>query len=94
MLIVLDEDQVHYFNFYLQSAIRRGMRYGDKLYGLAYAFDKHCRRDAYRFAHDLTELDTSVVMTVTEQGYDVWLCLHASEYPHWQTMNQAALISA
>ena len=85
--LVLNEHQVHLFNFYLNGEVRSGMRWGGTLYGLAHSVQTDLRLEAYRFANDLAETGCSVVITVAER-YKVWVRLNATDYPYWNEMNR------
>jgi hypothetical protein len=80
---ILNEHQIHPFNFYLDGDIRQGMRYQAELYGLAATFDKAQRTKAYDLANSLAASNCDAIVTVAKQ-YKVWIRLTASTYANWQ----------
>ncbi|MBF2028019.1 MAG: hypothetical protein IGS48_14850 [Oscillatoriales cyanobacterium C42_A2020_001] len=77
--LVLNEHQVHLFNFYLDGEIHLGMRHGVSLFGLVNTFAVSQRSEAYQCANKLAQAGRSVSITVSRQHYKVWIRLAASE---------------
>ena len=88
--LVLNDHQVCLFNFYQDGSIKPGMHYGHHLYGEVRKFDAKDRLAAYTLANQVAETGCRAVITVSKHSYQVWVRLHAAEYPHWQLMSQAA----
>jgi hypothetical protein len=80
---VLETAQGHLFNFYFENRVREGFRYGQSLYGLAYKCPKASRLTAYQFACELSEQEYSVLITVSQDEYHVWLKLDAGFANYW-----------
>lgn len=77
--LVLNEHQVHLFNFYLDGKVRVGMRHGISLFGQVNKFAVSQRTDAYRCANELAQTGRSVSITVSQHHYCVWVRLTAAE---------------
>lgn len=92
--IVLNDHQVHLFNFYMGEKIRQGMRHKDGLYGLAQDFSAQMRLEAYRYASELAASGLPVVMTASAHGYRVWVSLQVEHQTYWHTAASIALSTA
>ncbi|MDX2242682.1 MAG: hypothetical protein NW224_18495 [Leptolyngbyaceae cyanobacterium bins.302] len=81
--IILNEHQVHRFNFYLDGEIHQGIQHNNLLYGLAHIFNDKERLKAYELANSLTEANLRSIVTVSTR-YHVWIQLSVASYAHWQ----------
>ena len=75
--IVVNEELVHRFNFYLNASVRQGMRHQGDLYGLAHDFSLSARLSAYQRACELVEEGVPVIVTASALGYAVWVSLRS-----------------
>ncbi|MEP0869554.1 hypothetical protein NDA01_07055 [Trichocoleus desertorum AS-A10] len=75
--IVVNEELVHRFNFYLHTSVKQGMRHQDELYALAQEFSQTARLTAYQKACELVEQGVPVVVTASSVGYAVWVSLRS-----------------
>lgn len=75
--IVINEELVHRFNFYLNASIKQGMRHQDELYGLVHDFSSNARLTAYQKACELVEQGVPVIVTASALGYAVWVSLRS-----------------
>ncbi|HEY9860817.1 MAG TPA: hypothetical protein V6D16_15020 [Candidatus Obscuribacterales bacterium] len=75
--IVVNEELVHRFNFYLNASVRQGMRHQDDLYGLVHDFSLNARLSAYQKACELVEQGVPVIVTASALGYAVWVSLRS-----------------
>lgn len=82
----INSDQACLFNFYHDGVMQQGICYGANLYGLAYAFTQQDQLNAFHFASQLLATGCQAVITLSKQKYQVWVRLHANEYPRWQQM--------
>lgn len=70
--IVINEQNVIRFKFYLQNAIRDGMRHGGELYQLMHEVKASERLEAYRLGHELALKGLSIIITASKLRYIVW----------------------
>jgi|SRR6476469_2811052 hypothetical protein len=75
--IVVNEELVHRFNFYLHASVKQGMRHQGELYGLVHEFSLNARLNAYQKACELVEQGLPVIMTASTWGYTVWVSLRS-----------------
>ena len=96
--IVISEELVHRFNFYLNASVRQGMRHQDELYKLVHDFSLNARLSAYQKACDLMEQGIPAVVTASASGYAVWVSLRSlaqfSEKPAAQSRTVASRLEA
>lgn len=85
--VVLSEQIISRFTFYLLNTIHQGMRYQGELYGLAAEFNAHSRLQAYKTACELTANDVPLVITASLNGYKLWVNLKAPDVLSWLTAN-------
>ncbi|MDX2097473.1 MAG: hypothetical protein SFW36_06820 [Leptolyngbyaceae cyanobacterium bins.59] len=76
--ILLNEQFVHFFKFYLNQQLQQGMRYRTELYCLVSEFDRTDRNKAYQRACELAEQGISVVMTASHFKYAIWKSLKSA----------------
>lgn len=75
--IVVNEELVHRFNFYLNASVQQGMRHQNELYGLVHDFSLHARLTAYQKACELVEQGVPVIVTASALGYTIWVSLRS-----------------
>ena len=75
--IVVNEELVHRFNFYLNASVQQGMRHQGELYGLVHDFSLNARLTAYQKACELVEQGIPVIVTASALGYAVWVSLRS-----------------
>jgi hypothetical protein len=73
--LVIPEQQVSLFKFYMNHAVQDGMSYGGELYGLAREFTISDRLKAYQFGCKLFEQGIPALISVSKQRYVVWINL-------------------
>ncbi|MGK7902889.1 MAG: hypothetical protein AB4352_16060 [Hormoscilla sp.] len=78
--VVLSENLVNLFKFYMDGSIREGMWYDNELYGLAREFPESHRLKGYQIACELAEQGTPVVITASDDRYATWISLRAAAY--------------
>lgn len=78
--VVLSENVVNLFKFYMDGSICEGMRYNGELYGLAREFSGSHRLKGYQIACELAEQGTPVVVTAADDRYAIWISLRAPAY--------------
>lgn len=76
--VVLSENVVNLFKFYMDGSIREGMWYNNELYGLAREFPESHRLKGYQIACELAEQGTPVVITASDDRYAIWIGLRAA----------------
>lgn len=90
--IVIHENQVTLFYFYLNGMKQQGMRYHASLYGLAYSDHVNYRLAIYSFADELAATGSEVVMTLAQNQYKVWVNLSHLElniFPKLEFSNES-----
>jgi len=75
--VVLSENVVNWFKFYMDGSIREGMRYKNELYGLVREFPGSHRLKGYQIACELAESGTPVAITASDDRYAIWSSLRA-----------------
>lgn len=86
--VVISEQLVHFFKFYLNSQVKQGMRHGNDLYQFIDEFDRTDRLQAYQKACTLAEQGIPVVVTASSLKYAIWSNLKSlSELQHRLTSN-------
>ncbi|MBL1178410.1 MAG: hypothetical protein FWK01_25485 [Pantanalinema sp. GBBB05] len=85
---VLNETDVCLFNFYLNGAMRQGMRLKLALYEETHLFSVNDRLKAYNFAAQLADIGCLPIVTVSTMGYRVWVNLKSDGYQYWRDVNQ------
>lgn len=78
--VVLSENVVNLFKFYMDGSIREGMWYNNELYGLARQLSGSHRLKGYQMACELAEQGTPVVVTASDDRYAIWISLRAPAY--------------
>ncbi|MGI0485725.1 hypothetical protein ACN4EK_09835 [Pantanalinema rosaneae CENA516] len=73
--LVVREQQVVLFKFYMDQAICEGMTHTNELYRLVKVFPVKERLEAYRFGCELILQGAPVVITVSQERYAVWASL-------------------
>lgn len=73
--LVVREQQVALFKFYMDQAICEGMTHSNELYRLIKVFSLKERLEAYRFGCELILQGAPVVITVSQKRYTVWASL-------------------
>ncbi|HEY9615361.1 MAG TPA: hypothetical protein V6C64_00875 [Microcoleaceae cyanobacterium] len=73
--LVVREQQVALFKFYMAQMICEGMTHNNELYQLIKVFSPKERLEAYRFGCELILQGAPVVITVSQQRYTVWASL-------------------
>lgn len=73
--VLLSEQQVVFFKFYFNQAVRTGMSHRNELYQLIQIFDAQARLEAYRFGCDLIVQGVPVVISRSKDQYLVWSSL-------------------
>jgi hypothetical protein len=73
--LLLSEDCVFFFKFWLDGHIQEGMRWGYKLFRHCRTFDKEHRQQVYALAWALMEHEVQVVITASRSHYQVWISL-------------------
>lgn len=86
LYLVLNEQQVMGFNFYLGGKVQQGMQYRSTYYGLAYTSEYHDLPLACELAQQLGESGCNVVLTIGK-SHKVWVALNPAEYPYYQTLS-------
>lgn len=88
---LIREQGAHFFNFYWDSSVRQGLRYGSGLYGCVDRFSAKDRLVAFNLAVALGESGHQTIITVSQESYRVWMELKSSAYPFWEGPNKTAL---
>lgn len=73
--LVVREQQVVLFKFYMEQTICEGMTYYSELHRLVKVFSVKERLEAYRFGCELILQGAPVVITVSQQRYAIWVSL-------------------
>lgn len=73
--LLLSEDCVFFFKFWLDEQIQEGMRWGYKLFRHCRTFDKCHHQQVYALAWALMEHKVQVVITASQLNYQVWISL-------------------
>lgn len=73
--LVIREQMVVLFKFYMEQTICEGMTYCNELYRLVKVFSVKERLEAYRFGCELILQGAPVVITVSQARYVVWVNL-------------------
>jgi hypothetical protein len=68
------------FYFLQNKQPQEGIRYGNRLYGLAQSFPIERRFQAYQLAWALSEQKIPLVLTVSQERYVVWICMRSPTY--------------
>lgn len=91
--LLLSEDCVCFFKFWLDGKIQAGMRWNYTLFRHCRTFDKCHRQQVYALAWALMEHDLQVVITASKSDYQVWLSLN-SQPTAWLDPTDAATTEA
>ena len=78
--VVLSENVVNLFKFYMDGSIREGMWYNNELYGLVRELSASHRLKGYQIACELAEQGSPVVVTAADARYAIWIGLRAPAY--------------
>lgn len=78
---VTHENQVKVFNFYQTGNIYQATFFRSRLHKLVRLFELGDRTTAYRLGYELAEETTSVLITVSIDGYKVWTDLRSDAQP-------------
>jgi len=78
--VVLSENVVNLFKFYMDGSIREGMRYNDELYVLAHKFPGSHWLKGYQIACELAASEKLVAITASDDRYAIWIGLRAPAY--------------
>lgn len=73
--MLLDETFAHIFVFYWNGRLCKGLRAGNKLYKMVEIFQRQERDEAFRLGCSLCEQGFETFITVSPQGYRVWVDL-------------------
>ncbi|MGI0483958.1 hypothetical protein ACN4EK_00905 [Pantanalinema rosaneae CENA516] len=73
--LLISEDYVCFFKFWLDGQIQAGMRWEHKLFRHCRTFDKSHRQQVYSLAWALMEHQMQVVITASKTTYQVWISL-------------------
>lgn len=92
--IVISEQLVHSFSFYLDNQVRQGMLHENELYGLVYEFGADHRLRAYQCACELVEQKIPVVITASLERYTIWISLRSPAYSPKPTPKYQPALSA
>jgi hypothetical protein len=76
--MLLDEAFAQVFVFYWNGKLCKGLRAGNKLYKLVDNFQRPHRDQAFRLGCDLCDKGLETFITVSTQGYRVWVDLQSS----------------
>lgn len=79
--MMISEQQLVVFNFYLGDTVLEGMRYQNELYGLVCQVDVQNQLEAYSLACALRLQGGPVVVSTHQQHYKIWISLRSSVYP-------------
>lgn len=71
--VVLDEAFAQIFVFYWHGKFCKGLRTRNRLYKMVEAFDFQCRDHAFTLVNDLDRQGLETYITVSPQGYRVWV---------------------
>ncbi|MBL1175283.1 hypothetical protein [Pantanalinema sp. GBBB05] len=89
--LLLSEDCVFFFKFWLDGQIQEGMRWGYKLFRHCRTFDKDHRQQVYTLAWALMEHEVPVVITASQFNYRVWISLN-EQLTSWIEATDSATI--
>jgi len=89
--LVTNEAMVNLFKYW-SDGMRDGMRHDNRLYGCHRVYQSCQRLQAYNLACCLSEQGCDVCLTVSAQGYKVWVDLRSPKLP--DTFLTAALPTA
>lgn len=70
--IVIDEETVFSFNFWLNDSIHYGMYYNNELFGRLACFDIQLRSQVYQLGCQLTQQKAFVVITCSATSCCLW----------------------
>jgi hypothetical protein len=73
--LIVGEQQVAQFKFYLNGALHDGLRYKNDLYRFVKEFRVDERLIAYQFACELILEGIPIIVSVSEHRYGVWVNL-------------------
>jgi hypothetical protein len=76
--VVIHENLVHFFKFHHQGTVSTGMRLNQQLYKPVQFFYSQQRAEAYALGCKLGQQRYQAVVTVSPQGYHVWVEVGAS----------------
>ncbi|HEY9625204.1 MAG TPA: hypothetical protein V6C78_33080 [Crinalium sp.] len=74
--LVIDQNLVHLFTYWNENT-QQGMRYGKELYAFQQSFPLNQRLQAYVTGCEYAEQGSKVCITVSKQGYTIWLNLRS-----------------
>lgn len=77
--LLIKEDMILPFKFWMDSQIQQGMRLWSELFRYISRFDSHQRQQAFDLAWMLSQQGVRVVITTTNAEYTVWMSLRSLE---------------
>ncbi|MEP0872507.1 hypothetical protein NDA01_22070 [Trichocoleus desertorum AS-A10] len=80
--LTISETLIHYFTFVSpDGCLRQGMRSGGQLYSYVASFPAACQNQTYALAYGLSEYGQQIVITNSDNGYNVWKELRSLHQP-------------
>nr|WP_290226537.1 hypothetical protein [Trichocoleus desertorum] len=91
--LTISETLIHYFTFVgSDGCLRQGMRNGGQLYSYVASFPIACQNQAYALAYGLSEYHQQVVITDSDNGYNVWKELRSLPQPTLTQPEQSSIL--
>lgn len=90
--ILLTEEIVSFFKFWMDGQIQEGMRWNCELFRHHRTFSKSQRELVFTSAWELTHDGTQVVITVSPDKYQIWLNLRTLSSEKKRSINQELAI--
>lgn len=75
--LVVEEQRLTFFKFCMDQSIHEGMAYGNELYRLARQFIADDQLGAHRCGCELIGQGVPALISVSKQGYAVWMRLRS-----------------
>lgn len=87
--IILNDQAVHPFRFYLEGCLHEGISYQNSLYKLVKTFSKEEILNVRSYCRHLSRDRESVIVTVSQRQYKVWIDLRTQITPSTSSVQYA-----